>query len=295
MYHYVYRLDHLETGEFYIGSRSSKVHHSLDSYMGSMSVWRPDKTKLKKIILKDDFVNRDDAMQFEAYIIKQFINDNLNRNYYIPGNGFHTVGQVTVIDKDGNTFKCSQNDPRFLSGELVGATKGRFAVKDNNGNNYSVLKNDIRFLTGKVVGCSKGLVSVKDNMGNNFKVSKDDPRYISGELVSHFKNMIMVKDELNNKFLVSKDDERYISGKLVGISKGSHHTPETIDKIKESKKKNPQTGSKNSQYGTICINDGHVNKIIKKDHIDELDYFYSMGWIKGRISKPRKNNESILY
>ena len=35
-YHYVYRLDHIDTNEFYFGSRTSKYHPSVDKYMGSM-------------------------------------------------------------------------------------------------------------------------------------------------------------------------------------------------------------------------------------------------------------------
>ena len=48
MYHYVYKLEHIETKEFYVGSRTSKLHPSLDVYLGSMKTWKPDKTKLKK-------------------------------------------------------------------------------------------------------------------------------------------------------------------------------------------------------------------------------------------------------
>ena len=35
MYYYVYKLVDLETNEFYIGSRSSKVDPNIDNYMGS--------------------------------------------------------------------------------------------------------------------------------------------------------------------------------------------------------------------------------------------------------------------
>lgn len=90
MYHYVYRLDHIETKEFYIGSRTSSVHPSLDCYLGSMVVWKPDKTKLIKTILKDNFNNRNDAIGYEASLITENINDSLNRNYSIPNTKFFT-------------------------------------------------------------------------------------------------------------------------------------------------------------------------------------------------------------
>ena len=34
--------------------------------------------------------------QFEADIIRQFINDDLNRNYNIPPKKYHTVGMTAV-------------------------------------------------------------------------------------------------------------------------------------------------------------------------------------------------------
>ena len=119
MYHYVYRLDHIETGEFYIGSRSSKYHPTMDKYMGSMVSWKPDKSKLIKKIIKDDFKNREGAIKYEAELITENINDSLNRNFHIPGKGFHTVGLTTVKDLSGNTFNVLVDDPRYLSGELV--------------------------------------------------------------------------------------------------------------------------------------------------------------------------------
>jgi hypothetical protein len=45
---------------------------------------------------------------------------------------------VTVKDKDGNTFSVNLNDPRYISGELVGVTKGMMPVKDKNGNGFVV-------------------------------------------------------------------------------------------------------------------------------------------------------------
>ena len=47
--------------------------------------------------------------------------------------------KTTVKDKDGNSFVVSTNDERFLSGELVGITKGQsfqdseYIIYDNYG------------------------------------------------------------------------------------------------------------------------------------------------------------------
>jgi hypothetical protein len=53
MNYYVYKLYHVETGEFYYGSRGCKCLPHEDNYMGSMYVWNPDKSKLIKNVVKN--------------------------------------------------------------------------------------------------------------------------------------------------------------------------------------------------------------------------------------------------
>lgn len=57
---------------------------------------------------------------------------------------------------------------------------------------------------------------------------------------------------------------------------GKTHTDETKRKIGDAAKKN-STGSNNSQYGTMWINNGCVNKKIKKE------LAIPDGWVKGRL------------
>jgi len=40
-YHYVYKLKHKDTGEFYYGSRTCECNPELNDYMGSMTTWKP--------------------------------------------------------------------------------------------------------------------------------------------------------------------------------------------------------------------------------------------------------------
>ena len=60
---------------------------------------------------------------------------NLNKSEYIS----IYKNKTTVKDKDGNSFVVSTNDERFLSGELVGITRGQsfqeseYIIYDNNG------------------------------------------------------------------------------------------------------------------------------------------------------------------
>ena len=125
MYHYVYKLEHMETREFYIGSRSCKCHPSMDSYKGSMLTWKADKNKLIKTIIKEDFSNRSEANLYESELIRKFIDGPLNMNFHIPGEKFHTVGMASVIDMNGNIFLVDKDDERILNGELKHVWRGK--------------------------------------------------------------------------------------------------------------------------------------------------------------------------
>ena len=59
---------------------------------------------------------------------------------------------------------------------------------------------------------------------------------------------------------------------------GKKHSDETIAKMKESSK-GKSTGSKNSQFGTMWITNGSVNKKIDRDSI------IPTGWKPGRLMK----------
>lgn len=123
MYHYVYQITHIETGSFYIGSRSSKIHPTLDSYMGSMTVWKPDKSKLAKSILKMDFLTRKEAYEYEIELIELNIKNPMNENYHIPHKGFSSYGKTNQKNSKGEIFFVSVDDPRIESGEFVGLRK----------------------------------------------------------------------------------------------------------------------------------------------------------------------------
>jgi len=164
-YYYVYKLEHIETNEFYFGSRTCNCLPELDiKYLGSMKTWKPDKTKLIKTIIKKDFLNITDALVFEAKIIKKDIKNILNRNYNIPGIGFCAQGRVTVKDKNGKTYGVDINDPRYLSGEFVSIIKGKINVKDKDGNIFQVNKNDERYLSGELIAESKGRIPWNKNI-----------------------------------------------------------------------------------------------------------------------------------
>ena len=119
--------------------------------------------------------------------------------------------EVTVKDKDGNTFSISKDDPRYLSGELVPyntgrkivvnperSQKGKMFARNKDGKLLKVDKNDPRLKTGELVSNWKGMVTTRDKDGNIYRVSKDDPRYLSGEL-KHINNGRVIAYNKNNE------------------------------------------------------------------------------------------------
>lgn len=110
------------------------------------------------------------------------------------------LNKTTVKDSEGNTISVPVDDPRLLSGELVGIAKGKVAVKDSNGNTFLVDRTDPRVLSGELVGVNKGrkfkqkvpsplkgTFLAKNRDGDMCRLTKNDPRYISGEYI-HFRS-----------------------------------------------------------------------------------------------------------
>jgi hypothetical protein len=112
---------------------------------------------------------------------------------------------VTVKDLEGNSSKVSVNDPRFLSGELVGIQKGMVTVKDSDGNTHNISNKDPRYLSGEYLPLTAGTIGVKDKEGNTSRVPVDNPKYLSGELVAITTGMTWkIKDTTNYKKPKSK-------------------------------------------------------------------------------------------
>jgi hypothetical protein len=124
--------------------------------------------------------------------------------------------KTTVKDKHGNTMSVRIDDPRYLSGELVGHTKGLLAAKDKNGNNMLVSIDDPRYISGELVGVNSKKIVAKDADGNTYRIDKDDPRYISGELVGVTKGKKFYNNGKINKCFYSEDviPEGFFLGRL---------------------------------------------------------------------------------
>lgn len=91
----------------------------------------------------------------------------------------NTTNKTTVKDKDGKTFMVDINNPRYLSGELVGVMKDTVTVKDKNGIKCRVNYDDPRYLSGELKGVSSGMIWI-----NNGIIRK----LIEPELLNEFTN-----------------------------------------------------------------------------------------------------------
>ena len=253
-YHYFYKITNNINNRFYYGIHST--NNLDDGYMGSglrlhYAFKKHGMENFTKEILKF-FDTREECAMYEAEIVNEnLINDPNCYNVILGGEYLTTLGVAIVKDKDGNRFGVPVSDPRYLSGELTGATKD--------------------------------IAMVKDKGGNGFGVPVSDPRYLSGELVGVTKGKISAKDKYGKYYFVSIDDKRYINGELTPIWKNRHHSEESKQKMRETCKIiKHQQGEKNSQFGTCWITKDGVNKKIKQT---ELDIYLANGWIKGRKIK----------
>jgi hypothetical protein len=152
MKHYVYRIDDPITGEFYIGSRSCKCKIEDDKYMGSYYTWKPENVdRLVKTILKFNFRKRETATKYEIKLIKENINNKLNRNYHIPSVGFHITGKTYKHTKETRekiklkrkTQKMTENVLHMLRTMNLGKKFTKTHIKNISKSKKEFYKNNV--------------------------------------------------------------------------------------------------------------------------------------------------------
>lgn len=245
---FTYLIGWSNLGTFYYGRRTAKGCHPDDlwvKYFTSskyVNRFRKEHGEPDVIVIRQKFPDDPKACAaWECKLLKR-INAQRNTKFLNRSNGdivWDTTGLVLVRTQSGETFLTNTSDPRYISGELVPAVRGRrhtkesslkntVTVKDSDSNKFRVARDDPRYIGGELVGVATGLVPVKDSVGNITSVLKTDSRYLSGELVhvskgnpnTKCKNMVTVRGSDGNCFNVEKTDSRYISGELRAASKG---------------------------------------------------------------------------
>ena len=167
--YYVYKVEDNETGEFYIGSRGFAGDPNDDDYLGSYAVWKPVKERLIKIILQLGFSSMKDAILYEREVIKINIDHPLNRNYSIPHPKLSRDNIVTGKNREGKIVSVYCDDPLFMSGEIVGITKGMVLVEKDS-SRYYVSVNDPLYKSGELkhVNTGKMLGILHPNFGKKW-------------------------------------------------------------------------------------------------------------------------------
>jgi hypothetical protein len=136
--YYVYKIEDPETCEFYIGSRMCNCNPIYDTYMGSYKRWKPKfPNRLIKTILKSNFRKRETCIRYESNLIKQNIDNELNRNYHIPNIGFICKGHTDITKRkiSESSKGISKPIPNIETRKKMSKTRieRKLAVGENNG------------------------------------------------------------------------------------------------------------------------------------------------------------------
>ena len=251
---YTYLIGWTKTNMFYYGRRTAKNCHPKElfiSYFTSSSYvnryieeyGQPDLIQIRKIfndinsciLWEEKFLNKIDAKNNKKFLNKSNSDGKFSSTGYFP-----------VKDIKNNIYIVSDDDPRYISGELIATSKGRkyskeinskkavglgkVAVKDDKGNNYLVSKNDPRYISGELIPVAKGLkkskeqigdtgkhmkgfILFKNNEGKMEKIANNHPLVLNGTIVPYGKNMPMAKDIITGIiFRTNKDDPRWKTG-----------------------------------------------------------------------------------
>lgn len=224
---YAYK-DYTSGVPFYVGYGKNKRH--LSHLIEAKRKPNPTKgeyklNKIRKIIrsgyepiieIIDSQLTKDQACELEIFLINEIGRLDMNTgpllNLTAGGDGNRDWGpsarlnasearKNTIAAKDivtGEKIRVSSDDPRWLSGELVGQNLGETGTNAN----------------GKL----SGYIQSKDSNGNVYRVKPDDPRWLSGELVG------IRKDEPAHPNII----------KAAKARKGIPKTPEHNKKVSES-------------------------------------------------------------
>lgn len=257
-YFYLYKLEDLLSGEFYFGSRKSKKQPSEDDYMGSMKTWKPDRSKLNKTILREDFETYKELIEAETEIIRKHIKNPLNRNNSIPVAPFHIVNKDDVTGENNGFYgkHHTEEHKKKVSEKLKGDKNPSFGKKWIHKDKIQkyVRKEEVDKLLSE--GWILGLLMSE----NAFSCKR-----------------IWITNGKENKYL--KETEIVIPE---GWRKGKTYSEKAKDRFKDILKNVSKKGREASAKrlaGTIFITNGHENLRLTPE--DAKSYLEN-GWRRGR-------------
>ncbi len=287
-YHYFYKITNLLNNHYYYGIHSTNDLD--DGYMGSGTRIKYAITKygienFSKEILKF-FDNREDLANYEAEIVnEELVHDLESYNISCGGEFFNTLGTVSVIDENGNKFRCKDTDPNYLSGKYKGITTGLVPVIDKITNKKLAITKDEYYNNKERYETFKHSIYVKyknDDNDNFFLISQEELKNNKDKYITLNSLYVNTKDKNGNIYRVRKDDPRYLSGELKFIWCGKTFPKESAKKLSEKYKSiNFHKGETNPMYGTCWIYNLDKKESLRINK-NELDKYLNDGWIKGR-------------
>lgn len=324
-YHYVYKIIHIPTGRYYIGIHST--NNLNDGYRGSGRIIKNMYKKhpiiefVKEILYYGE--SRDDILKKETELVTEEIlkKDPLILNLDIggrSGNKIAVSGIISVKDKDGNILKVSNNDPRYLSGELQHINKGNkynvsYKPLYKDGVYIHIQKELIqKYLDdGWIIQSKcKGRVSPTKNLTHIKKgekeimVKKDDlQEYLDngwqcGRIAAPVSNKIMIHKDNIDKYINEDELQKHLDngwkkggksrnkGRIMLVNK---NTGEYISVYKDDPRYqdpnyvNISTYNGSPSKGTKYMHKDNIIKRVKPDKIQEyLDQGFSFGTGKNK-------------
>lgn len=240
--HYVYRLDDPITKEFYFGSRSCKCKIEDDPYMGSYCTWKPNnKARLVKTILKSNFRKREIAVRYEAILIKENIDNELNKNYHIPTIGFCGVGVKHPLYGKHHSNQSKEKNRISHIGIQDGKLNSFYGKKHTEETNE---KNRIAHLGKRHIDEVKrkiGLAALGNKANLGKKLTDEHKQKISeaGKGRYHTDETKRKMSESQKGHIVTDETKRKIGNankRNIGSMKGKFHSILTKQKMSESAK-----------------------------------------------------------
>lgn len=302
-YHYFYKITNLLNEHYYYGIHSTNDLN--DGYMGSGSRLKYAFNKygvenFKKEILKY-FDTREELANYESEIVGENLIHDLNcYNISYGGETCNTLDTISVIDENGNKFRCKYDDPKYLSGEWKGITTGLVPIIDiKTGKKYAIPRDEYYNNKDKYKTIEPRIYVkyVNDNEDNFFLITKEEYKNNKDKYITLNSLYVNVKDKEGNIFRVRKNDPRYLSGELKFMWCNMKFPEEAAKKLSEKYLKSGfHKGQNNPMYNTCWISDIENKKSIKISN-DNLNKYLQDGWIKGRKfldTKNMKGNKSAL-
>jgi hypothetical protein len=268
-YYYTYLITNTRLGKYYHGKHTSKCHPIKEIGITYFS------TSKDKEFLQDQKYNSQDY------------------EYMITGI-YHNTKESGLNEEEYHETLAVRNNKSYYNKHNAGSqfdTIGTSAAKDMNGNKLGCVSiDDERWLTGEIVGISKGFIHAKNLNGEYIgQVSSEDERWKINEITGTSIGKVIVKDSGGNIFCVGVNNERYLSGSLVVIWKGKTHTIESKNKIGKANSI-LQIGKGNSCYGTHIYISPITKQTNRHKEGEQPD-----GWITTEAWKDSKKLKKTSY